>query len=104
MTVSEAKRFRRKALDVEAIQWVGEANCEEVFEWLGMEHPEDEMDHSVIYVGVWSDGVLELGGGRPDSPSVLELVEGCWLTRDSEGGVRAYADGTFRAEFEEEEE
>lgn len=31
------------------IEWRGEENCEEVFQFLGLEHPEDGLDHSAIH-------------------------------------------------------
>ncbi|MFB7162316.1 hypothetical protein [Streptomyces sp. NPDC056242] len=35
---------------IEAVQWHGESNCAEVFAFVGLEHPDDEMDHGEIYV------------------------------------------------------
>lgn len=43
-------RFRKKPVEIEAVQWHGESNCREVFEFLGLEHSEDEMDHSEIHI------------------------------------------------------
>jgi hypothetical protein len=37
------------SLDISAVQWIGEPNCEQVFDILGFgPHPEDELDHSRI--------------------------------------------------------
>jgi hypothetical protein len=43
-------RFRKRPVEIEAVQWHGEANCPKVFAFLGLEHPVDELDHSEIYV------------------------------------------------------
>lgn len=55
----------------EAIRWLGEQNCPEVFAFLGLDHSVDETDHSVIR-GLGPDGDLEAHWGD-------------WLVRD--GGV-----------------
>jgi hypothetical protein len=43
-------KYRKKPVVIEAVQWHGESNCQETFDFLGLEHPEDEMDHSVIHI------------------------------------------------------
>jgi hypothetical protein len=43
-------RFRKKPVVIEAVQWHGESNCQEVFDFLGLDHPEDEMDHGEIHI------------------------------------------------------
>ncbi|WP_306317282.1 MULTISPECIES: hypothetical protein [unclassified Streptomyces] len=43
-------RFRKRPVEIDAIQWHGEDNCAEVFAFLGLDHPVDELDHSEIHV------------------------------------------------------
>lgn len=43
-------RFRKLPVVVEAVQWLGEVNCAEVFAFMDTTHPEDELDHSEIYI------------------------------------------------------
>jgi hypothetical protein len=47
--VSTVRRYRKKPVVVEAVQWTG-ANCAEVFAFLGLEHEphDDEIDQVVI--------------------------------------------------------
>ena len=45
-----ADLYRKKPIEIEAVQWRGEDNCQEVFTFVGMEHPEDETDHSAIFI------------------------------------------------------
>ena len=64
-----------------AIRWLGIDNCEEVFAFLGLEHPEDATDHSVIYLP--TDG--------------SEVKPGDWIARDEDGDYRTFTDTEFRA-------
>lgn len=59
-----AQQFRKKPVAVQAIQWIGEENCAEVFAFLGLNHDEweDELDHSVIHVETL-EGTLEAHHG-----------------------------------------
>jgi hypothetical protein len=43
-------KYRKKPVVIEAVQWHGESNCQEVFDFLGLEHSEDELDHSEIHI------------------------------------------------------
>ncbi|MCX4554110.1 hypothetical protein [Streptomyces sp. NBC_01500] len=43
-------KYRKKPVEIESVQWLGEANCEEVFKFLGIKHLEDEMSHDEIYI------------------------------------------------------
>jgi hypothetical protein len=76
-------RYVRKPVEVEAIQWIGESNCPEVFAFLGMEHPEDELDHSVIYL----DDDQE---AKPRD----------WIIRDPSGYLHAVNPDRFGALYE----
>ena len=62
-----------------SIQWLGIQNCEEVFAFLGWEHPDDETDHSVIYL---NDGTA--------------VHPGDWIVQVSNGEFEARPDGSFR--------
>lgn len=61
------------------IQWLGIQNCEEVFAFLGWEHPDDETDHSVIYL---NDGTVV----RP----------GDWIVQISDDEFGTWPDESFR--------
>lgn len=79
--------YRPRAIRVEAVRWLGEENCEEVFAFLDMEHPEGELDHSVIH--------LDSGDAHP----------GDWIVRCVEQAYWDYEALTakeFEAEFEED--
>lgn len=65
-----------------AIRWLGEENCTEVFALLSWEHPDDELDHSVIY-GLGPDG------GREARP-------GDWIVPDGNGWFTAIPDADYR--------
>jgi hypothetical protein len=82
-----AAAYRTRAIDVTAIRWTGEDNCEEVFAFLGLgEHPDDELDHSQI-----------LGIGDSQTAN-----HGDWIVRhgDGEDDVEVYTDEAFRAKYE----
>ena len=67
----------------EAIRWLGEQNCAEVFAFLGMDHGADETDHSVIR-GLGPDGDMEAHWGD-------------WLVREHDGVVSPMRDSTYQA-------
>lgn len=94
-------KFKSKPQVVEAIQWVGEENCEEVFAFLGWDHPEDETDHSVIHIPVYPNGVLEDIADWSVLNDMVEVTHGSWLTKDGQGRMRVYSDAVFRDGFEE---
>lgn len=78
MTASE---YRAKP--VQAIRWIGESNCAEVFAFLGWDHPEDETDHGLIYLG--------------DD----EAHPGDWIIRDPVSrAVRAVSNDAFTAAYD----
>lgn len=93
-------KFKSRPQVVEAVQWVGDENCEEVFAFLGWEHPDDEEDHSLIYVSVYPNGVLETVPNEAVLNDTVEVVPGCWFTKDDQGRVRVYKAEVFEAEFE----
>ena len=39
--MTEAGRYRTRRIEVDAIRFLGEQNCEEVHAFLGIEHPDD---------------------------------------------------------------
>lgn len=41
-------RYRTKPIEVEAIRWTGEDNCEDVFAFLGIEHVGDDGFYEVF--------------------------------------------------------
>lgn len=67
----------------EAIRWLGEQNCAEVFAFLGWDHGVDETDHRVIR-GLGAAGDLEAHWGD-------------WLVRDDDGVVSPMRDSTYQA-------
>jgi hypothetical protein len=75
-----ASEYRAKP--VQAIRWIGESNCAEVFSFLGMDHPDDETDHGLIFLG--------------DD----EAEPGDWLVRDGRGRLRAVSNDDFAATYE----
>jgi hypothetical protein len=81
---TSAGRYRSRPAEVTAIRWLGEPNCEEVSAFLGLEHPDDELDHSLIYL--------------PDDGQ--EAAPGDWIVRDEDGVYDVFTDTAFRAEFE----
>ncbi|WP_433520074.1 hypothetical protein ACQP2T_63780 (plasmid) [Nonomuraea sp. CA-143628] len=81
-------RFRSRPVEVEAVRWVGEQNCDEVFAFVGENHAEwaDETDHSTLFVPVL------LGA--------LTAHPGDWLVKDSAGVVTVMRDAEFTARYE----
>jgi hypothetical protein len=75
--------YLRKPIEVHAIQWHGETNCEAVFAFIGWEHPDDELDHSVIYLD-----------------DDQEAHPGDWIVRDPEGGYHAINPDRFADLYE----
>jgi hypothetical protein len=71
---------------VDAVRWMGEGNCAEVFAFLGEEHPDEELDHSSIYVP-W-------GSGR------TMAYPGDWIVRHATGVFDVIAHGVFSRDFE----
>lgn len=82
-----AARFRTRPVEVEAIRWVGESNCAEVFAFAGEDHGEwvDETVHSVFHV--------------PGLFGPLVARHGDWLVKD-ETGVAVMRDAEFTGRFE----
>lgn len=86
------KKFRRRDYTVSAVRWLGEENCEEVFAFLGLDHPDDELDHGSIHF---------------DNPSggIDTVFPGDWVVANNRGaGHYAYDDAWFRVAFDPEEE
>lgn len=79
--------YRKRPVEVEAVQWHGESNCLEVFKFLGMEHADDEMDHSVIYIDT-----LE---------GVMEVHPGDWVIRGVQGEYYPCKSEIFAATYDE---
>lgn len=83
-----ADRFRSRPAEVEAIRWLGEENCVEVFAFAGLNHDDwaDDLDHSQLHV-----------------PSLLETQtarHGDWLVKDGRG-VMVMRDAEFTARYEQ---
>ncbi len=80
--------FRVRPVEVKAIQWVGEANCAEVFAFLGWDHAAwaDETDHSEIHI--------------PDlARGPVTARHGDWLVLDKHG-VTVLNAAEFEAKYE----
>lgn len=91
-----------KRQEFEAFQWVGDENCEEMFRFLGWEHPAEEMDHSQMWVDIFPNGVLDLGQDSDWPVSQLVGLEpGVWFLKDSEGQVRVVENDVFQGMFDE---
>lgn len=85
--MNKPQMYRRRRPLVRAIRWLGESNCKAVFNFLGLEHPEDEMDHSLIHFdSCWF-------GQETAEP-------GDWIVAAEGGGHGKYTDAEFRAHFE----
>lgn len=85
------KKYRRKEYTISAVRWLGEENCEEVFAFLGLEHPDDELDHTQIH--------FDNPDGGTDTAEI-----GDWIVADGKrAGHSVCKDIWFRAMFEEEE-
>lgn len=80
-----AGRYRTKPVEVDAIRFLGTANCEEVYTFLGLEHPSTEDDHKQ----------LEDIGDTNRGPEV-----GDWIVRDADGTFEVFDDEEFWDEFE----
>lgn len=78
--------YRTKPIEVQAIRWFGEANCEEVFAFIGWDHPDDETNHTLI-CGLGLDGTQK-----------AEI--GDWIVRDEDDVYEVFVDRAFHAEFE----
>ncbi|MEU6709920.1 hypothetical protein ABZ897_00460 [Nonomuraea sp. NPDC046802] len=83
-----ADRFRSRPVEVEAIRWLGEENCPEVFAFVGLNHDDwaDETDHSLLHV----PGLIDSRPAR----------HGDWLVKD-DNGVRVMRDAEFNARYEQ---
>lgn len=79
-------RYRTRPVEVEAIRWLGEENCDEVFAFLGEDHCPAELDHSLIYViGI---------------SATWEAHPGYWIVRLPNGDQQALAPEVFAARYE----
>lgn len=79
--------YRSRPAEVDAVRFLGPDTCEEVFAFIGWEHPDDEGDHTRL-CGLGLDGEQE-----------AEI--GDWIVRDEDGVYDVYTDTAFHAEFEQ---
>lgn len=79
-------RYRKRSPEVEAVQWTGRENCEQVFAFLGMEHPEDELDHGVIHFLAHED--------------TETATPGDWIIREADGEFSLCSATAFAAAYE----
>lgn len=78
--------FRERPVTIEAVRWVGEDNCEEVFEFLGLEHSKDEDDHSEIHI--------------PTLEGVITASVGDWIIKGVKGEFYPCKDDIFILTYE----
>lgn len=89
-TIAGFARYRTRPVGIEAIQYLGITNCEEVYAFLGLEHPATEDDHAALN---------NIGVNKP-TPDV-----GDWIIRivgdlDAGSVVDVCTDEDFHDEFE----
>lgn len=82
-----AARFRNRPVEVEAIRWLGEENCAEVFAFAGLNHDDwaDDLDHSKLHV----PGLLDTQTAH----------HGDWLVK-GEHEITVMRDAEFNARYE----
>lgn len=85
--MTDTGRYRTKHIEVDAIRFLGEQNCEEVHAFLGIEHPDenDLVNHDLLEIS--SNHTFEAGPGD-------------WIVRDTDGNFEAFTDEAFQDEFE----
>lgn len=83
------ERFQSRPIAVEAIRWLGEENCAEVFAFAGENHDDwaDETDHSIFHV----PGLIDSRPAR----------HGDWLVKDEHGVVSVMRDAAFTARYQQ---
>jgi hypothetical protein len=83
-----ASRFRNRPVEVEAIRWLGEENCAEVFAFAGLNHDDwaDDLDHSKLHV----PGLLDTQTAH----------HGDWLVK-GEHEITVIRDAAFNARYEQ---
>lgn len=79
-------RWRKKPVEIEAIQWLGEPNCEAVFAFIGLPHSDDEMDHSVLLI--------------PTLEGTMEASPGDWIIKGVQGEFYPCKPAIFEATYE----
>jgi hypothetical protein len=81
-------RFRPRPVEVTAIRWIGEANCADVFRFVGLDHDDwaDDTDHTVLHLPTL------------DNPPAYH---GDWLVKNQHGQVRVMRHTEFEAQFEQ---
>jgi len=84
-TTTGANSYRTKQVEFDAIQFLGESNCNEVHVFLGLEHPDVE-DHELI-------DLSSRGGWQ-------SVAVGDWIVCFEDGNYEAFTDDEFRDEFE----
>jgi|SRR5690606_26323887 len=82
-----ADRYQLRPFEVEAIRWLGEENCAEVFAFVGLNHDDwaDDLDHSKLHV--------------PGLFDTQTAHHGDWLVK-GENGIAVMRDAEFRARYE----
>lgn len=77
-------KYRPRPTVVEAIRWIGEDNCNEVFGFLGWDHGDDDSFHEEIY-GIGNDKTAQIGD---------------WILLDPDGEYHVMPDKKFTVAFE----
>ena len=84
-TTTGFARYRTRPVEIEAIRFLGPDNCEEVFAFLGLDHPDNDVAHDLL------ENIGEMGH---------DAEVGDWIIRDTDGSFDVYTDEEFHDEFE----
>ena len=79
--------YRKRPVVVEAVQWLGEGNCEEVFAFLGYDHTEETGDHSEIHI--------------PTLEGIMSAQVGDWIIKGVKGEFYHCKPDIFELTYEE---
>lgn len=79
--------FRKKPVEVEAVQWRGPQDCEEVFAFLGWTHLDDD--------GVGHDEII-----IPTLEGTMTVSPGDWVIRGVQGEFYPCKPDIFEATYE----
>lgn len=85
------QRFRSRPQTVEAVQWLGEENCEQVFKFLGWPYEKDDASNHA-----WIEGINGASGTDVAEP-------GDWIVKRDEDRFEVLTDAEFRAAYEPDE-